>query len=301
MDSSVDALLHDSGGAASRAQLLRVVSRATLDDQVRRRLLSAVFPRAYARAWNVDDPSVRLRAALVSAGGEVALSHVTALEQWRLLPVQNGPIHVTAYNPRHPRGVPGELVVHRTRLPLDAVNLNGLNTARAESAALTSWSLLGEQERRAPIIDGSRRKLFDARRLVDRADAMWWLRDLAALRELVGQIAAGCESELELWGYTDVFNVPGLDDASRQVVVEVDGETYRLDAAYEEEMLAVELDGRKYHASPEQWERDIRRDRKVAKLGWQTIRYSHDQLRFDVDGCRRDTLAVRAARRRLVS
>ena len=182
MDSSVDALLHDSGGAASRAQLLRVVSRATLDDQVRRRLLSAVFPRAYARAWNVDDPSVRLRAALVGTGGEVALSHVTALEQWRLLPVQNGPIHVTAYNPRHPRGVPGELVVHRTRLPLDAVNLNGLNTVRAESAALTSWSLLGEQERRAPIIDGSRRKLFDARRLVDRADAMWWLRDLAALR-----------------------------------------------------------------------------------------------------------------------
>jgi hypothetical protein len=197
--------------------------------------------------------------------------------------------------------VPGELVVHRTRLPLDAVNLDGINTVRAELAALTSWPLLGERERRAPLIEGSRRKLFDPPRLVERADTMWWLRDLVALRELVGQLAAGCESELELWGYTDVFNVPGLDDASRQVVVEVDGETYRLDVAYEEEMLAIELDGRKYHASPKQWERDIRRDRKVAKLGWQTIRYSHDQLRFDVDGCRRDTLAIRGARRRLAS
>src|SRR5689334_24060401 len=107
---SIDALLDRSGGAASRTDLLRVVSRATLDDQVRRRLLTAVFPRAYARPWNVDDPTVRLRAATVSTGGEVALSHVTALEQWELLAVQNGPIHVTAYNPRHPRGVPGELV-----------------------------------------------------------------------------------------------------------------------------------------------------------------------------------------------
>ncbi|HEY2298969.1 MAG TPA: DUF559 domain-containing protein [Jatrophihabitans sp.] len=301
MDPRVDALLDEAGGAASRAELLRVVSRATLDDEVRRRLLSAVFPRAYARPWSVDDPSVRLRAALASTGGDVALSHVTALEQWELLPVQDGPIHVTAYNPRHPRGVAGELVVHRTLLPLGALNLNGMTTVRPELAALTSWPLLGERERRAPIIEGSRRKLFDTRRLADGAERMWWIRDLPALRELVAQIAAGCESELELWGYTDVFNVPGLDDASRQVIVEVDGETYRLDVAYDEEMLAIELDGRKYHASSKQWERDIRRDRKVATLGWQTIRYSHDQLRFDVEGCRRDTLAIRRARRRLAS
>jgi len=73
-----------------------------------------------------------------------------------------------------------------------------------------------------------------------------------------------------------------------------------LDVAYEEERLAVELDGRKYHADAARWEKDIARDLAVATSGWQTIRLSHDRLHSDVDGCRRDVLAVRAARRRLV-
>lgn len=301
MTSPIDRLLAVRGEVAARSELLTVVSRATLDDQIRRGQLATVFPRAYARPWSLDDPDVRLRAALASTGGEVGLSHLTALRRWRLLAPPDGPIHVTAYNPRHPRGVPGELVVHRTRLPLEAVELDTMTTVRADLAVVTSWPLLDDRERRAPVIEAARRRLLNIGRLYARLEQMWWIRDLAALRCLVAMLAAGCESELELWGYTDVFNVPGLDDASRQVVVEVDGESYRLDVAYEEQMLAVELDGRKYHASPEQWERDIRRDRKVAKLGWQTIRYSHDQLRFDVDGCRRDTLAIRAARRRLAS
>ena len=108
---------------------------------------------------------------------------------------------------------------------------------------------------------------------------------------------AGCESELELWGYTDVFSVPGLDDGTRQRVVRAGGQVYRLDLAYDEQLLAVELDGRAYHASPEQWARDIARDLAIATLGWQTIRLPHSRLMGDVDGVRRDVLAVRAARR----
>jgi very-short-patch-repair endonuclease len=44
-------------------------------------------------------------------------------------------------------------------------------------------------------------------------------------------------------------------------------------------MVAVELDGRLYHSSPEQHERDLRRDSALAAMGWGTIRFTHPRLR----------------------
>lgn len=298
MPDCIDHLLEARGLVASRTELLRVVSRNRLDGEIKRRRLESVFPRAYARPWDVDLPHVRARAALVSVGGEAALSHLTALERCDLPVPPGGPLHVTAYNPRHPRGMPGQLVVHRTLLPLGAREIDGLPVVRPEIAAIMSWPLLTGSDQRAPLIEGMRRRLMSPHLLVELSEKMVWLKGIRELRALIGMLLAGCESELELWGYTDVFNVPGLDDASRQKVVRVGDRIYRLDMAYEEERLAVELDGSAYHFGRAQRERDMRRDLDLATIDWQTVRFSHHRLTRDVDGCRRDTLAVRESRRR---
>jgi hypothetical protein len=294
----IDTILALNGGVAGRAEFVRAIGRHAFDNAVKSGRLEAVFPRAYAYPWDADLPTVRQRAALVSVGGDAALSHVTAL-QLRGLPVPDDlPLHVTAYQTRHPRGVPGQLVVHRTVQPLGAVEVDGLSAARLEPAIVTSWPHLSGPAQRAPLLEAYRRRLLSAPRLARAAESAWWVKGVRSLREVVTLVLAGCESELELWGYTDVFDVPGLDDAARQRVVHVRGETYRLDMAYEEEMLNVELDGRAFHASADQWSRDIERDLAVATIGWQTIRLPHNRLFGDVDGCRRDVLAVRAAGRR---
>lgn len=298
MRAEIDVLLAERLGTASRADLLKVVSRAALDDEIRRGRLIAVFPRAYVRPWDEDDPDIRLAAAVASVGGDVALSHLTALAQCNLPVPSAVPIHVTAFQPRHPRGVPGELIVHRTLLPLNALRAGRIATVRPEIAAVTSWPLLRGADQRAPLIEGARRRLFAPNTLLRTAEKMTWLRGVRELRCLVGQIAAGCESELELWGYTEVFAVPGLRHAVRQRSVRVGSRRFRLDLAFEEERVAVELDGRAYHSSREQWERDIARDLALATAGWQTIRLSHRRLTDDVAGCRRDVLAVLQARRR---
>jgi very-short-patch-repair endonuclease len=299
MPDSIDDFLEAHGHVGSRRDLVALIGRNRFDGELKRGRLRPVFPRAYARPWDLDQNDVRQRAALLSVGGEAALSHTTALARVDLPAPPDGPLHVTAYNPRHPRGVPGELVVHRTLLPLDAREIGGLPVVRPEVAAVMSWPLLAGSDQRAPLIEGTRRRLLLPQRAAALTEKMIWLKGVRDLRALLGLLLAGCESELELWGYTDVFNVPGLNDAARQRVVRVGDRTYRLDMAYEAEMLAVELDGRAYHASPAQWERDIARDLELAKIGWQTIRLSQFRLTHDVDGCRRDVLAVRAARRLL--
>jgi very-short-patch-repair endonuclease len=294
----LDVLLSRFGGVASRAELVPLLGRHAFDNAVKSRQLAAVFPCAYSRPWDVDLMDIRRRAALKSVGGDAALSHLTALAM-RSLPVPDGAeLHVTSYLPRHPRGVPGELVVHRTRTPLRARELDGLPVRDLEIALATSWPLLSDSAQRAPLIEAYRRRMISQERLVLATESAFWNRGVRAFRELVSLVMAGCESELELYGYLNVFDVPGLRDATRQRVVQVGGKKYRMDMTYDEEMLNVELDGRAYHSSPGQWQRDIARDLAVATIGWQTIRLPHERLFGDVDGCRRDVLAVRLARRR---
>ena len=107
----------------------------------------------------------------------------------------------------------------------------------------------------------------------------------------------GCESELEIWGYLGVFDVPGLRHGKRQLWVSTPAGRFRVDIGYEDERVAVELDGARFHADRDQRERDTRRDAAFAAIDWLTLRFTHDRLHADIPGCRRDTLATLSARR----
>ena len=120
----------------------------------------------------------------------------------------------------------------------------------------------------------------------------------AELLHLAELLADGCESELEIWGYLHVFDVPGLRHGVRQRWFVVQRRRYRADLAYELECVIVELDGAGAHSTRAQRERVMQRDAALATMGWVTIRLSHWRLHNDVEGCRRDLLAVLARRRR---
>jgi hypothetical protein len=107
MRKEIDELLAIQECVASRAELVRRVGRIAVDHEIRLGHLVAVFPRAYARPWYADDRSAAERAALVSVGGDVAISHLSALRRLGLPVPSDVPLHVTAFQPRHPRGVPG--------------------------------------------------------------------------------------------------------------------------------------------------------------------------------------------------
>lgn len=174
----------------------------------------------------------------------------------------------------------------------------GLPTVEPAIAVVRSWPLTPGVDQRAPAIEAVRNRLVTADELAAVATAASGLPGRSALLRLTARLAAGCESALEIWGHLSVFNVAGLDHGVRQRIVHVAGVTYRLDLAYEDELLAVELDGERYHSSRAQRERDRRRDVALATAGWLTLRFSHERLHRDVRGCRRDTLAALAARRR---
>ncbi len=121
----------------------------------------------------------------------------------------------------------------------------------------------------------------------------------AELARLVALLADGCQSELEIWGCLQVLRGPGMPAFVQQRPVAVAGQTFFLDAAYDDVLLAVEMDGAARHGSRQQRERDIRRDALIATVGWQTLRFSFARMTRSPESCRREIRSVHAARRRL--
>ena len=151
-------MLARCGGVASRQRLLSVVSRAQLDHEVRSGQLAIPFPRAICRPWDVD--AVRERAALVCVGPPAALSHLTALRSWGLLPGEDaGPVHVSVPFGRAPRSRPDLIVHRRHRLPR-VMRVNGLPTVDPADAVVTSWPILDRRVRREPAITAVRTRLL---------------------------------------------------------------------------------------------------------------------------------------------
>lgn len=297
MHAAMDRLLVRAGGVASHARLVSVSSRNEVDHEIRTGRLVRVHPDAYCRPWDADLEPIRHRAALISVGLPVALSHLTALTRWGLPVIAGGPVHVVVPTRRRLALRP-DIVVHRvTRFP-PVRKLDGLPTVSAAAAIVQSWQLLGPVAGRAPMIEACRERVattHDIRVELDRANR---LRARRSARDLLQLIESGCESELEIWGLLHVFDAPGLRGAVRQKTLRVGGRRYRIDIAYESERVAVELDGFRSHGTRAQRERDARRDAALASIGWITLRFSYDRLTNDPGGCRRDVLATLATRRR---
>lgn len=288
-------------GVVTRGAALQRVSRSALVHALARGELVRVLPSTYVVAGLDDDPDTLRRAAVAYAGPGAALSHLSALRAWGL-PVPAGqPEHVSVAATARPRAA-GPVQLHRSmRLEStspegtslhstsrDGSNLDGrralvversgLPTVRLEPAVVQSWPLLRDDAQRAPAIVAIQRRMTTPSRLRDALDRAPKLAGRSAFRTLLDLLEQGCHSELEMWGYLDVFRHPALPPSRGQVPVRVNGRTVYLDRLFEAELVNVELDGRKYHSSPRDRERDLRRDAALARLGLLVVRFSHDRI-----------------------
>jgi very-short-patch-repair endonuclease len=234
--------------------------------------------------------------------GEAVASHVTALALWGLVEHPNGPVHVTVDLTKSGRG-PAGVVVHRSAGIFDERHrVDRLAVTSVERSIVDSWGRpapLRRSDVRAAALTAVRTRQCSIRELDVELSRRQRLPGRAELARLVGLLADGCQSELEIWGCLNVLRAPGMPPFVQQRRVEVAGERFILDAAYDDVLLAVEMDGAAWHGSRQQRERDIRRDALIATIGWQTLRFSFGRMTGAPDACRRDVLAAYSARRRL--
>ncbi|SDY92178.1 Protein of unknown function [Geodermatophilus africanus] len=273
------------------------VTRWTADGE-----LVHVHPGVVVLPGLVDDPRTRARAATLWTKGP--LSHFSALALWEVVTEPRGPVHVTVPADRCPRGSSG-VIAHRTTLPLPVTRIDGIPVVHLTRSLVDAWSWAytpgrnpaathEQADARRAVIESVRSRGVSAAALRDESTRLRTHGGRAELRRLLDLVAGGCESELEIWGVTRVLpGPPRLPAYVQQHPIRLpDGRWIRLDAAFVEARVAVELDGAAFHGSRAARERDLRRDTALAALGWVVLRFSYARLVADPEGCRREIEAV---------
>ena len=287
-------------GWTSWKSLTAQVDRKTVARWLASGQLQRLQPGMYGVPAAALDWRTRVAAAVHATGGVV--SHRSALALWGLAP-PGDPIHLAVEIGRSGRGTQG-IALHRTRELRDSVRkVDGLPVSCVERAIVDSWGTpagLSRADVRASAIDAARRRLCLPRQLYAEVERRPCLRGRGALLQLVGLLADGCQSELEIWGCLNVLRGPGMPAFTLQHRVEVAGQRFVLDAACEDVKLAIEMDGAAWHGSRVQREKDIRRDALLATIGWQTLRFGFRRLTSSAGACQQDILAAYRARRRLM-
>jgi hypothetical protein len=293
-------LVRAGHGVVTRRAALREVPAHVWAHAIRAGTLVSLFPGVAVSPTLVNDPAVRRRAALACAGGGAALSHTSALAVWGLPAAGGDEVHVMTSPGRRLR-VPGIVAHRRTGFvaePPQVVIRDGVPVTRLERSLVDAWPSATGDAQRAPLLHAVGERMTTAERVTEALTLAPQLLGLDALRTLLRKIVAGCRSELELWGYDEVFVGPGMPEFQWQVRVQLESRSIVLDVYDPETRTNFELDGAAYHASPRDRERDLRRDAALAALGIMVVRFSHYRLVHEPERVRQEILAILAARRR---
>ena len=282
MDHRLTGLLIDQDGVVSRRQALAAgLEPHDLKRLIRRRELRPLHEGVYLH--HTGTPSFHQRSwGAVLLHAPAALSHETALRAHEG-PGSNRPdmpVHLAVHNGRRVRARSG-IVLHRTEHLEERVLWHtGPPRVRYEQAALdvaagaaSDFAAVGELSR----VVQSRRTT--AARLSAALEDRERIARRAWLRSVLEDVAAGTCSVLE-HGYLHRVERPhGLSGARRQVCDRLGaGAVYR-DVRYAVGVV-VELDGRLFHDTTAQRDKDFDRDLDAAAGGLDTRRISWGQV-FD--------------------
>jgi Transcriptional regulator, AbiEi antitoxin len=253
---------------------------------------STIHRRVARGAWIRDAPSVyriagaprtwqaRAMAAVLSAGEAAVASHRTAAHLWGLegFPAP-GRLEVTV--PRHGRPQRRSGVVIHESLAYGLVGATtrwGVAVTSPARTLIDLAAVLDDELAVLRALDEIRRlrlatwpELWEALILHARRGRPGIVRARAMIKRRYGRRVPDTE-------FARLFMLL-LDDAALpepepEYWVRGDGWRYRLDLAYPERLLAIELDGKDTHLTDEAFEADPVRDNRLCLSGWNVLHYT---------------------------
>ena len=269
----------------SLAQLTEAgVSRRAVERRLRRGQLVRLGSGLYV--VNGAPPSIRqdMHVALLASSGLAALSHESAAELHRFSYVPRGRVVVTVSRSSRHR-IPADRVHRKADLRAEhIVVVDGLrSTSRARTmvdvaAALGRRRLervLDDQLSSGDLTYGAIVAVFNSLARRGR-DGVGLLRPLLEVRG-DGYVAPSTLLEAR---FLELVRDHCLPEPSRQHLppwAVVDG-IGRVDFAYPQRRLLVEVDGRRWHSRDQANEEDRFRDQQAVATGWRVLRYTWAQV-----------------------
>jgi hypothetical protein len=292
----VRALLGPTGTVAT-GTLIRSTSARSVARWIDTGRLVRLHPGWVTVPELADDWTVRAHAATGYTGG--ALSHMSALAVHGIVDHEVTRLDVLVRRDRRVRSSRW-LRIHRTDAPFGIVAARGIRATPAPRSLVDTWGDAHSRRAmrgfdgvaRGAALRAVREKRVSVRELAMELSRRPELPGRGRLLQLLGLLAAGCQSELEIFAVLHVLAIPDLPRCRQQFRVDLAHGPVRLDAAWPEVKLAVELDGAAFHGSPDARERDLRRDAALAAQGWLVLRFSYRRLKREPAACRAEILAA---------
>ena len=283
-------------GVFARAQALSCGFTARMIDS---RLRTGQWIAAGRATYRVAGVPVTWRgtlmAACLAAGDGVAVSHLAAAALHRFEGFRQRPIEITVPHGRHHR--PDGVTVHLSRdlLDVDVTLVDGMRTTTPArtlldiAAGVPDWKLQNAYD--SALRDG----------LTSRPYVQWRLQSLrrqgrpgvTALEALLQRDDRGArpgsryERRLER-----ALIEAGLPPPERQFVVRDRGRVLgKVDLAYPDHKLAIEIDGHGSHSTRAQRRHDAARRRRIERRGWQVMTFTGDEVWEELERCVADVRA----------
>jgi very-short-patch-repair endonuclease len=273
-------------GVVSREQALSCgLTQGSLQRRIAAGRLVPVHPGVYRSAGAPTTWEQAIVATCLACGPETVASHRSAGVLWGLLEATDA-IEVTTPRPRCPR--PTGTVLHRSTdlVPGHVTVRHGVPVTNP----LRTMVDLGAVVERRFVEDALDRGLVS--RLFSVEAVEWMLFDVArpgrrgcgVLRRILDERALGTARPDGLLEprMARLMRSAGLPPARFQYVVP--GAGARVDFAYPDLRLAIEVDGFATHGSPRAMREDHNRQNRLLTAGWRTVRFTwHDVVRSPTD------------------
>ena len=260
-----------------------------------------VLPSIFATGTHDPPWKQQILAVCLAAGEGVAASHRTADALWKLEGVVRAGLEVSTQ--RRLKLPAPRLVIHQTRRPFTVHFVEGIPTTSVDRTLVDLSAHLSVDVLEIALEDALRRRLTTQERLAAATEAHGGrgrpgggvLRELLAARgETVRPAESGYETRV-----IQALRRARLPRPIRQHQVRCpDGRMRRIDLAYPQAKLGIEVDGFRWHSGRKAFDEDRRRINTLIAAGW-TILHATKQ---DIDeGCARLVATVRTILARLAA
>ncbi len=269
-------------GVISTAQLVAIgFTRDEIALMVQRGQLIRISHGVYAVGHARLTLRGRLCAALLVAGPDAFLSHRTAAA-WRGLREFPSSIELTVLVGHTPFRRE-QLHLHRTMIPIDRTQANlrdGLLTATVPRIIIDLARTERPGELQRLIREAIRTGQFDLAALNTALDVHPRRPGVGLARAALRRYLPGSEdrkSWLETQFQRHVLRDPRLPEPLYNQTLA----GYEIDVTWVRQRVALELDGRPYHAAVEDFDRDRAKDRALTRQEWRPIRVSDFEWEHD--------------------
>ena len=240
-----------------------------------------VYPGVYylnasPREWESD-----LMAAILAAGPRAVASHRSAARLWGLDGFKSATLELTVPFTNEP--MPEGVLIHRTRRPPGQTLRESMPVTTVERTLLDLAAMLSERVLERTVQSALHARLTTSEMLwqVLATDGGRGVTGTRRFRGVLGRVADELSQSLAESEFVKLLRVAPIPAPEPQFPLRLPGgDMAYLDFGWPEQRKAIEIDGFMAHSTPDQLERDLRRQNQILELGWELRRFAARDIRL---------------------